>query len=104
MYFLVEDHPSLLLTISVGGHTRPALVIEPKADLLAQGIVILIDRDDGLFWHDNLAVTLPADPSNAREETVLHGATTDPAIVAAVRQWVAATDADDYQPGPAPIE
>lgn len=103
-YLLIEDHPSLLLTISVGGKERQALVIEPKTDLLDQGIVILIDRDPDLFWYDNLAVTLPADPAIHREETVLRGATTDPAIVAAVRQWVAASDADDYQPGPAPIK
>lgn len=103
MHLLVEDHPSLMLATETDGVPRPALVIEPRIDLLDQGIVILIDPDDSLFWHDNLAVTLTADPAIHREQTVLRGATTDPAIVEAVRRWVAASDADDYAPGAAPL-
>lgn len=96
-YELNGDHPILRLRIN----GRDALVIEPKR--LDQGIVILIDPTPDMFWHDSLAISLPADRSIARAETVLNGATTDPVILAAVRQWCDASDRDDYRPGIVPL-
>lgn len=96
-YEIHDGYPKLRLRIN----GRDALVFEPKH--LDQGIVILIDPTPDGFWHDNLAVTLPADQSIAREETILRGATTNPTIVAAVLQWCEASDRDDYRPGPVPL-
>lgn len=79
----------------------PARVFEPKRELLALGIVVLLDVADGAPWSERTSVMVPADSGAGRPAAeLLRGGTSDPAVVAIAGRFAAALDSVDLPPGP----
>jgi hypothetical protein len=79
---LIQGHA--ILNLEIDGHS--AYIDEPKQTLLDAGIVVLLD-DDG-YWETAVSAVY----IDGQTQTTLPGATTDPAVVALVRRFVAGAE------------